>query len=77
MENNFRVCRDCYITHYENCPMCFGFGHWKGGRIIHALTAYEMSMDINHPKRDDAVPCPLCGSTFNGIPWRNDGERVS
>lgn len=54
-----RICYECAIPHYENCPECFGLGHWENGTPIPFLSLLE---------ERKSVPCPYCSSTKDGLP---------
>ena len=57
-----RICTDCEIPHFENCPLCFGFGIRAdiSGRV--AVAAGEASRSVKFK------PCPACRSTPKGVP---------
>jgi hypothetical protein len=63
-----RICTECGIHHYENCPNCFGFGVYSNtlGDVVTAGQAY----DYAHCKNILRVskPCPVCRSTIKGLP---------
>lgn len=63
----FRICTECEINHYENCPNCFGFGVYSDihGDAVTGGQAYDYKHNnvlLKTPK-----PCPVCGSTIVGI----------
>lgn len=75
------VCNTCPVKHYDNCPMCYGFGvqakKYNGDYLpIRAADAIEkrkgremFQTDGGEPlTSDDWRPCPNCHSTPEGIP---------
>ena len=60
----YTICRVCKtITHFDNCPTCFGFGiKYEKGKNIPVIAIEAMTGIPN------TEPCPECGSTQKGIP---------
>ena len=76
----FRICRDCEIHHYKNCPVCKGFGirkERKDGKVV--PITYEEAIALVWLKHDlgdkwtislEWEACPRCESTPRGVPTR-------
>lgn len=52
-----RICRDCDPPHVDNCTKCFGYGFHKGGMIVRAGEAKELT---------DSVTCSECFGNHTG-----------
>jgi len=69
----YRICTECEIHHYENCPNCLGFG-------IRAIGLPEGDVPIIAAQAhgieplQDWLPCPECGSTPMGVPAKMESE---
>jgi len=64
-----RVCTNCEIHHYENCPSCFGFGVYNVKAADYRI--YPMPAGAAHDgsfRTKDWEPCPFCHSTPYGPP---------
>ncbi len=69
-DTRFRVCAQCEIRHYENCPECWGFGMVRSaanGRLYPA-SAEEAMVGAPRDSSDESTPCPTCRSTVKGVP---------
>jgi len=60
-KTDLRICTECKIHHYENCPKCFGFGVFENGTPVIASEAHYKT--FTRP----VVPCPYCGSGIDGV----------
>ena len=57
---DLRICTECDVQHFDNCPQCFGFGVYKstGGPMGSAKAISTKS----------SVACPVCKSDYKGVP---------
>ena len=57
----YTICTACEIHHYEDCPVCFGFGFHGDGVIMSAADACNRNYT-------GWIRCHECGSTPLGAP---------
>jgi RNA polymerase subunit RPABC4/transcription elongation factor Spt4 len=68
--DNLTVCTKCRIHHYDNCPRCLGFG-LRTNTIEDVPITAQQAHGIGNPGDEplpEWKPCPVCGSTPQGIP---------
>lgn len=63
------LCHRCDITHYENCPTCWGFGVYASHDTRLRLVPVSGAMAAgSEPLPPSARACPTCRSTPLGVP---------
>lgn len=65
--NNYRICTQCDIPHFENCGTCFGFGVYSvKGREGELFPVAAIEALQTKQYRGEVQACPECGSTTSG-----------
>ena len=63
----FRICGNCFIRHYENCTTCLGFGIMKFPKYDEIVPISAGEAAGGSEPLPEWKSCPECGSTPKGI----------
>jgi len=63
-----RLCTKCEPNHYENCPECFGFGHYinKDGTSVIVAAGQAEKFRNDEIIQYELNSCAYCGGTIYG-----------
>ena len=72
-KKKYHICKECNISHYDNCQSCFGFGINKesGTAISAGYAVHKDTYWFSEEEKDrkiNVIPCPECKSTLKGVP---------
>jgi len=62
-----RICTTCAVPHVENCPDCYGFGIYQTPSSDGETIPVSAAEAFHGPLRREAIACPTCGGTVEGI----------